>query len=128
VTLDAANAATGDTLAELQARADSKEQVLKALDQSTTQLREKLGESLASIKKFDKPLEEATTSSLEALKAFTLGDEKHSTEMIWQPCRFTSRLWIWIRISLWLTPGWVPSTSTTVNWRQRKPTVKRHSN
>ena len=79
VTLGAVNAATGDTLAEVQTRADSKEQVLKALDQSTTQLREKLGESLTSIKKFDKPLEEATTSSLEALKAFTLGDEKHST-------------------------------------------------
>jgi serine/threonine protein kinase/tetratricopeptide (TPR) repeat protein len=79
VTLDAINAATGDTLTEVQARADSKEQVLKALDQSTTQLREKLGESLASIQKFDKPLEEATTSSLAALKAFTVGDEKHST-------------------------------------------------
>jgi tetratricopeptide (TPR) repeat protein len=78
VTLDALNAATGDTLAEVQSRADSKEQVLKALDQSTTQLREKLGESLTSIQKFDKPLEEATTSSLEALKAFTLGDEKHN--------------------------------------------------
>ncbi len=79
VTLDAVNAASSDTLAETQARADSKEQVLKALDQATTQLREKLGESLASIKRFDKPLEEATTSSLEALKAFSLGDEKHAT-------------------------------------------------
>jgi serine/threonine protein kinase/tetratricopeptide (TPR) repeat protein len=78
VTLDAVNAATGDTLADALSRADSKEQVLKALDQSTTQLREKLGESLASIQKFDKPLEEATTSSLEALKAFSLGDEKHA--------------------------------------------------
>ncbi len=78
VTLDAINAATGDTLADVQSRADTKEQVLKALDKSTTQLREKLGESLTSIKKFDKPLEEATTSSLEALKAFTLGDERHS--------------------------------------------------
>jgi len=78
VTLGAINSVSGDTLAEVQARADSKEQVLKALDQSTTQLREKLGESLASIKKFDKPLEEATTSSLEALKAFSLGDEKHA--------------------------------------------------
>ncbi|HKU24037.1 MAG TPA: serine/threonine-protein kinase, partial [Candidatus Sulfotelmatobacter sp.] len=78
LTLDAVNTASGDTLAELQSRADSKEQVLKVLDQSTTQLREKLGESLASIKQFDKPLEEATTSSLEALKAFTVGDEKHS--------------------------------------------------
>jgi eukaryotic-like serine/threonine-protein kinase len=79
VTLDAVNAVTGDTLAEVQTRADSKEQVLKALDQSTTQLREKLGESLASIQRFDKPLEEATTSSLEALKAFALGDAKHNT-------------------------------------------------
>jgi eukaryotic-like serine/threonine-protein kinase len=79
VTLDAVNAANSDTLAEVQAQADSKEKVLKALDQTTTQLREKLGESLASIKRFDKPLEEATTSSLEALKSFTLGDEKHTT-------------------------------------------------
>jgi serine/threonine protein kinase/tetratricopeptide (TPR) repeat protein len=79
VTLDAVNAANSDTLAETQAQADSKEHVLKALDQATTQLREKLGESLASIKRFDKPLEEATTSSLEALKAFSLGDEKHAT-------------------------------------------------
>ena len=79
VTLDAVNSATGDSIAEVQARADSKEQVLKALDKSGTDLREKLGESLASIKKFDKPLEEATTSSLEALKSFTVGDEKHAT-------------------------------------------------
>ena len=78
VTLDAINAATGDNLAEVQGQADSKEQVLKTLDAATTQLRGKLGESLASIQKFDKPLEEATTSSLEALKSFTLGDVKHS--------------------------------------------------
>jgi len=77
VTLGAVHAATGDTLAEVQARANSKEQVLKSLDQAATQLREKLGESLVSIKRFDKPLEEATTSSLEALKAFALGEEKH---------------------------------------------------
>jgi len=78
VTLDAINAATGDNLAEVQGQADSKEQVLKTLDTTTTQLRGKLGESLASIQKFDKPLEQATTSSLEALKSFTLGDAKHS--------------------------------------------------
>ena len=68
VTLDAINVATSDTLAEVQGRADSKEQVLKTLDNTTNDLRKKLGESLASIQKFDKPLEEATTSSLEALK------------------------------------------------------------
>ncbi len=79
LTLDALNAATGDTLAEVQGQADSKEQVLKTLDTATTQLRGKLGESLASIQKFDKPLEQATTSSLEALKSFTLADVKHSS-------------------------------------------------
>jgi len=79
LTLDAINAATGDTLAEVQGRADSKEQVLKTLDSATNELRGKLGESLASIQKFDKPLEEATTSSLEALKSFTLGDARHSS-------------------------------------------------
>ena len=78
VTLDAINAATGDTLAEVQGQADSKEQVLKTLDTATNQLRGKLGESLASIQKFDKPLDEATTSSLEALKSFTQGDVKHA--------------------------------------------------
>jgi serine/threonine protein kinase/tetratricopeptide (TPR) repeat protein len=77
VTLDAIDASSGDTLAEVQAQADSKEKVLKALDETSTQLRGKLGESLASVKQFDKPLEEATTSSLEALKSFTLGEAKH---------------------------------------------------
>src|SRR5262249_11889304 len=78
VSLDALNAASGDTLAEVQTRADSKEQLLMALHTAGTNLSEKLGKPLASIKKFDKPLEEATTSSLEALKAFTVGDEKHA--------------------------------------------------
>jgi serine/threonine protein kinase/tetratricopeptide (TPR) repeat protein len=78
ITLDAINAATGDSLAQVQGRASSKEQVLNTLDKTTTELREKLGESLASIQKFDKPLEQATTSSLEALKSYTLGDVKHS--------------------------------------------------
>jgi len=78
VTIDAIDAASGDTLAEVQGQADSKEKVLKTLDTTTGQLRGKLGESLASLKKFDKPLEEATTSSLEALKSFTLGDAKHA--------------------------------------------------
>jgi len=74
VTLDTVNAATGDSLGQAQAQAGSKEQVLGALSDATGKIREKLGESLASIQKFDKPLQEATTSSLEALKAFTLGD------------------------------------------------------
>jgi tetratricopeptide (TPR) repeat protein len=78
VTLTAINADSNDTLAEVQDRADSKEQVLKALDSTASQIRQKLGESLASIQKFDKPLEQATTSSLEALKSYSLGDQRHS--------------------------------------------------
>jgi len=79
VTLDAINAATGDTVSELQGQADSKEQVLKTLDTVTTQLRGKLGESLASIQKFDKPLELATTPSIEALKAYSEGEKISKT-------------------------------------------------
>ena len=72
--LDALNCATGDTLAREQAEADSKERVLTALGESATRLRKKLGESLASLQRFDVPLEQATTPSLEALKTFSLGE------------------------------------------------------
>src|SRR5208337_4686098 len=65
-------------LAQTQAQASSKEQVLNALGNAASDLRAKLGESLASIQKFDKPLAEATTSSLEALKVFTLGEVQHT--------------------------------------------------
>jgi eukaryotic-like serine/threonine-protein kinase len=75
ITLEAVNAATGDSLAQVQEQATSKEQVLNALGLGADKLRGKLGESLASVQKFDKPLQEVTTSSLEALKAFTQADE-----------------------------------------------------
>src|SRR5215467_8593853 len=75
VTLEAINAHDGDSIAREQSEADSKEQVLKALGTAASQLREKLGESLTSIKKFDAPIEQATTSSLEALKAFSQGTD-----------------------------------------------------
>jgi serine/threonine protein kinase/tetratricopeptide (TPR) repeat protein len=78
VTLEALNASTGDTLAQAQEQASGKDAVLGTLGNAATKLREKLGESLASVQKFDKPLDQATTSSLEALKAFTLGDQLHS--------------------------------------------------
>ena len=67
--LKAVNCQTGDSLGSAQAQADSREKILTALGQVATTLRGKLGESLASIQKFDKPLQEATTSSLEALQA-----------------------------------------------------------
>jgi tetratricopeptide (TPR) repeat protein len=78
VTLTAISAASNDTLAEVQDRAESKDSVLKALDSTASQMRQKLGESLASVQKFATPLQEATTSSLEALKSYTLGDQRHS--------------------------------------------------
>jgi len=78
VTLTAVNAASNDTLAEVQDRVESKDSVLKALDSTAGQMRQKLGESLASIQKFATPLQEATTSSLEALKSYSLGDQRHS--------------------------------------------------
>ncbi len=78
ITLEAINASTGDSLAQTQQPAPSKDGVLKALGEAATKLRRELGESLASVEQFDKRLDEATTSSLEALKAYTLGDELHS--------------------------------------------------
>ncbi|MGA7626109.1 MAG: protein kinase [Candidatus Acidiferrales bacterium] len=71
--LKAVNCQSGVTLAKEQATAASKEQVLEALGESATKMREKLGESLATLQRFDVPLEQATTSSLEALKAYSLG-------------------------------------------------------
>jgi serine/threonine protein kinase/predicted Zn-dependent protease len=71
ISLDALNCRTGDSLARDQVTANSKEKVLPALGEAATRLRSKLGESLASIQKFDKPIQEVTTSSLEALKAYS---------------------------------------------------------
>ncbi|MFZ0292164.1 MAG: protein kinase [Candidatus Sulfotelmatobacter sp.] len=71
--LKAVNCQSGDPLAEQQVTAASKEKVLDALGEAASKLRAELGESLATVQKFDLPLEQATTSSLEALKAYSLG-------------------------------------------------------
>jgi serine/threonine protein kinase/tetratricopeptide (TPR) repeat protein len=78
VTLEATNASSGDSLGRQQAQADRKEEVLNALHTAASRLRGQLGESLATVQKYDTPLAQATTSSLDALKAFTLGDAKHN--------------------------------------------------
>jgi hypothetical protein len=101
--------------------------VLKALDQSTTQLREKLGESLASIQRFDKPLEEATTSSLEALKAFALGDAKHNTGNDLASIPFYKQAIELVPTSLWPMPGWAPCMATTDSWVRLRNIVRRRS-
>jgi tetratricopeptide (TPR) repeat protein len=71
--LNVENCGTGESLASAQAVAGDKNHVLEALGSVATSIRGKLGESLASIRKFNKPLQDVTTPSLEALQAFTLG-------------------------------------------------------
>ncbi|HEV2469674.1 MAG TPA: protein kinase [Candidatus Sulfotelmatobacter sp.] len=77
ITLSALNGSTGDSLDSQQVEVESKEQVLKSLDKAASDLRQKMGESLASVQQFATPLEQATTSSLEALQDFTLGNAEH---------------------------------------------------
>ncbi len=79
VALDATNCATGDSLAREQVTAATKEAVLPTVGKAASSLRGKLGESLASIQKFDTPVTEATTSSLEALKAYAAGNEMRNS-------------------------------------------------
>ncbi len=71
--LKAVSCQSGDTLAQEQVTAASKEKVLDALGEAASKLRGELGESLVSVQKLDVPLEQATTSSLEALQAYSLG-------------------------------------------------------
>ncbi len=75
VMLEAINSQTGETLTSAYAEAEGRGQVLRALGKATRELRGKLGESLASLRKFDVPIEQATTPSLDALKDFSAGVE-----------------------------------------------------
>jgi eukaryotic-like serine/threonine-protein kinase len=76
----AVNCRTGDMLAEEQVQAARKEDVLKSLSGASAKLREKLGESLTTVQKFDTPVEQATTTSLEALRAYSLGMKAVGTD------------------------------------------------
>ncbi len=71
--LNALNRQTGDSLASDQVEVESRERVLGALGQAASKMRGKLGESMASIQRYDTPVEQATTPSLEALQAYSLG-------------------------------------------------------
>jgi serine/threonine protein kinase/tetratricopeptide (TPR) repeat protein len=73
--LKAVNCQSGDTLAEEQVTSASKEKVLDTLGEAASKMRGELGESLATVQKFDVPLEQATTSSLEALQVYSLGEK-----------------------------------------------------
>lgn len=90
ITLEALNGQTGDQLALVQVEAEGKDQVLKALSRAATELREKLGESLNSIQKFDAKLE-VTTSSLEALKEYALGRSEQDRGQFFKAIEFYKR-------------------------------------
>jgi len=75
ITLEAVNSQSGESVAQQQTEAEGKEQVLQTLGRAATEIRKKLGESMASIQKFDVPIEQATTASLAAFKDFILGVE-----------------------------------------------------
>ncbi len=78
ISLEATNVASGDSLGRQQAQAERKEDVLNAMHSAATKLRGQLGESLSMVQRYDMPLAMATTSSLDALKALSLGDAKHN--------------------------------------------------
>jgi eukaryotic-like serine/threonine-protein kinase len=77
VTLEAQSTSTGDVIAREQAQAADKDHVLTALDQATATMRARLGESLSSIQKLNTPFGQATTPSLEAFRAYAIGDAEH---------------------------------------------------
>jgi len=76
ITLEAVNGLTGETIASQQLEVEGKEQVIKSLGQAALDLRKQLGESLSTLQKYNAPIEQATTSSLEALNVFSKGVEQ----------------------------------------------------
>ena len=76
--LTVVNCQSGDVLAQQQETAADKEKVLDSLGEAASKLRGQLGESLPSIQNFDKPLAQVTTSSVEALRSYTLGEEQRA--------------------------------------------------
>ena len=78
ITLEAVNPRSGDPFARELIEAESKEKVLSSLSTAAWNLRKKLGESLSSMQKYDMSIEQATTSSLDALKAFAMGNDERA--------------------------------------------------
>ncbi len=91
VGLKTVNCASGDTLAEEQVTAKSKEKVLDALGRAASKMRGELGESLITVQKFDVPLYQATTPSLEALRAYSLGGKAYAEKGAAAALPYTTR-------------------------------------
>jgi eukaryotic-like serine/threonine-protein kinase len=83
--LNATNCHTGEVLAREQVTSEDKPHVLTALEKAAREMRGKLGESRATLAKFDTPLEQATTTSLGALEAYSLGSKKNREGEAWRP-------------------------------------------
>ncbi|HKN72003.1 MAG TPA: protein kinase [Terriglobales bacterium] len=79
LTVKGVNCVSGESLASTEAQASDKNHVLDALGKTSSEIRDKLGESLSTVQKFNTPLEQATTPSLEALKAFSSGEQVAGT-------------------------------------------------
>jgi len=91
INLEALNAQDGDTIAREQIEAENREQVLSKVGEAASKIRKTLGESLSSIRKYDIPIEQATTGSLEALKAFSLGREQQFSGRFFESIPFYKR-------------------------------------
>ena len=113
--LKAVNCQSGDTLVEEQVTAASKEKVLDALGEAASKLRGELGESLATVQKFDVPLAEATTSSLEALKAYSLSQKALNEKAPPQPCRMLNGPSSLIQTLPWVTWQWAWTTPASTS-------------
>ena len=128
ITLTAQNTATGDEIVSEQAQAPDKEHVLDALGKAAAAIRGKLGEDLESIKKLDTPFGQATTSSLEAFRAYALGDKAQTRRRTFLRRRVT----ICARLSLiptlpWPMRGLAWCTSTPARWRRPTSTLPRRT-
>ncbi len=116
----------GELLADEQVTAADKEHVEVALSQAATQLRKKLGESLASVEKHDVPLESVTTPSLEALRDYSLGYRALTSSLTWRPpSSSSSRPLTWIQILPWPMRGWEKTTPTWASRHARLRTSAR---
>jgi serine/threonine protein kinase/tetratricopeptide (TPR) repeat protein len=91
ITLEAVNPRSGDAFASEHIEAESKEKVLSSLSTAAWNLRKKLGESLSMMQKYDVSIEQATTSSLEALKAYAMGNEERSKGRMRESLAFYKR-------------------------------------
>ncbi len=110
--LRAINCVTGTMLASADADANSKEKVIAALKEASNELRQKLGESLASVEKYSTPLPQVTTASLEAIQAYAMGLKMKAAQGSRPRCLFSSGRSNLILSSPTPMPLWAPPTAT----------------